>query len=105
MEAAAVPAETTKPGPLAALALVVALPATLIFTVTWYRSPVPWVGPLVFVCGCAIVVAIGRGTLGVTRTIVLAIATWVALAFSAVAPFAVGFAQAFGNCGGGTYHP
>ena len=110
MEIAAVPAaERTRPGPLAALALVVSIPATfaLALWVGDFRAG-HWasgLGLLVFVCGGAVIVLIGRGSLGVSRTLRLAIATWAALALASFVLFLAAFADAFGNCGGGTYHP
>ncbi len=108
IETAAVSAGRTRPGPLAALALVVAIPATFILAL-WVGDfrPQHWVniGWLVFVGGAGLVVSIGRGTLGVRRTVVLAIATWAALAFSSFVLFLAAFAQAFSDCGGGTQHP
>jgi hypothetical protein len=107
-ETAAAPAGTTRPGPLTALALAVAIPATFILAVgVGDFRPQHWVnvGWLVFVVGGAVVVAIGRGTFGVTRTLVLTIATWAAFAFAAFVLFLAAFAQAFSDCGGGTQHP
>lgn len=110
METAAVPAaENTPPGPLAALALVVAIPATFALALragdfhsgNWL-SPLGW---LVLVCGAAVAVSIGRGTLGVRRTLALTISTWAAFGLSSLVLFFAAFADAFGNCGGGTHHP
>jgi hypothetical protein len=119
MEIAAVPAgETTRPGPLAALALVVAIPATFILSQpdalarwlfdgaggTTYRGEA-LLGLLVLAGGIGAVLLVGRGTLGVRRTLILMIATWLTLALASFVLFIAAFADAFGDCGGGTHHP
>jgi len=62
-------------------------------------------GLLVFAIGLGVILLIGRRTLGVARTVVLAITTWVALAFGSFVLFLAAFGDAFGDCGGGTHHP
>ena len=113
-----VPVERPRPAPLASLALVLAIPATFVLgrpisLVRWafdggggtaYRGDA-LLGLLFFAAGVGVVLLIGRGTLGVARTLVLAITTWIALAFSTLMLFAAAFADAFGDCGGGTRHP
>jgi hypothetical protein len=109
MEAtAAVPVERAKPGPLSALALLVAVPATLALPLwesrpigNWSGAPQVW---LTILAGGAIVVLVGRRTFGVARSLALLITSSLALAFSFVVFFAIGFSQAFA-CGGQTYHP
>jgi hypothetical protein len=107
METAAVPAaERTRPGPLAALALVVAIPGTFVLGVwdlqlqEWATSPHVW---LAFLTGSAAVVFVGRRTFGVARSVGLAISTWATLLISVFVFIALAFAEAF-NCGA-TSHP
>jgi hypothetical protein len=106
-----------RPGPLAALALVVIIPATFVLSdpesiarrLFDGQAGIAYGGAagrglLVFVAGLGMVLLIGRGTLGVVRTLVLAIATWAAIALSTAVLFFATFAGAFA-CNGQTTHP
>ncbi len=114
----ATPSGSPRPGPVAALGLVVAIPAAFalgdpVALARWafdgcggtsFRGEA-LVGLLVFADGVGVVLLLGRESLGIARTLWLAITTWVTLAFATFMFFGIAFAQAFGNCGGGTYHP
>jgi hypothetical protein len=111
-------AQKAKLHPLAALALVVAIPATYalgnpVALARWafdgaggtsFRGDA-LLGLLFLAAGATVVIVIGRRTLGLWRTLALAATTWLSLALSTVVLFAIAFAQAFGDCGGGTQHP
>lgn len=107
-----------KPGPLAALILVVTLPATFIFAnpiavFRWIFTGSPGaefqsdalLGLLVLAVGAGVIVAVGRASLGTRRTLVLIASTLAAFGLGLVVVIAVSFAQAFGDCNGGTSHP
>jgi hypothetical protein len=101
METAAVSDETTRPTPLAALALVVAIPAPLILAFLAYSAS-PWLGPVVFVAAVGVVLLIGRGSIGVPQTLGVTIATSWMLAVFSIVVFYVGIFVAMGGCNGGT---
>jgi hypothetical protein len=108
MEAtAAVPAQRTPPGLLAALALIVVVPATVALPL-WEARPYEWSSSwdvwLTVLMGGAIVVLIGKETFGVARSLGLLLASWLALALSLFVLFAIGFSEALA-CGGQTTHP
>ncbi len=92
-------AARTQPHPLAALALVVAIPGTYALAVS---MAVP-LGDhrdgfvLYLVCGIAVVTVVGSGILGVWRTLILAIASYASLTLSGLVLFAVAFASICGN--------
>jgi hypothetical protein len=104
METAAVPAETTRPGPLAALALVVAVPATLALASWATVSVTAWLGPLVAACGLAVILLIGRSSFGVARTLVLAVTTGWAFAAASGAFVVLFVVDVFTSCNGGVSH-
>lgn len=111
METAAAPVERQRPAPLAALGLALAIPATFIFAdpITLFRWAVndsgptwlpgqPQIGLLFLAVGVTLIIRLGRGTLGVGRTVALATTTWLSLTVSALFLIALAFASAFGDC-------
>jgi len=104
----AVPAERPRPAPLAALALVVAVPATFVVVAPvrfWTGSGTDAArGWILFACGAVVVVLVGRGAFGVVRALVVAVSSWCALGFAYVIWLFALFAEAFASCDQPTIH-
>jgi hypothetical protein len=100
MEAAAVSQGTTRPTPLAALALVVAIPAPFLLAL-WAWSVSTWVALLVFVACVGVVLLIGHRSIGVPQALGVTLAASSALGVSTFVWFYVGIFQAIAACNGG----